>query len=245
MGIILLEAWSNNGSDSLWETPWGLKAVKLKNDHWVVNLVRAGATFYYTSTEWPSKMVLQLVDKMEVFKIKPPILSNVALWPGSLESQTLVSTLGSSGVFKPWYFLLTLPLRQFPHHTERWVGGRFFEIMKPTFTGPLYYSVKWCHQRDKMISKAPSVLTQTMLWFWLSLSVRLSLIFWRHLKEYISYYLETDHYNSLQTHVSFMWCTICKCHLGPILFFVGSEVCQRDLSPNPQRARTQTKVREI
>lgn len=73
----------------------GFGVVKLKNDPWVVNLLRAGATFYHTSTEHPSKIVLQLVDKMELFKIKPPILSNIALWPGSLESQALVPMLGS------------------------------------------------------------------------------------------------------------------------------------------------------
>lgn len=115
--------------------------------------------------------------------------------------------------------------------------------MKTAFPGP-FYSVKRCHQCDKMTSKAP-ILTQSMLWFWLSLSARLSLIVLRYLKEYISYYLEAEHYHSLQTHVSFMWCTICKCHLGPILFLVGSEVCQRGLPPNPQRAHNQTKVREI
>lgn len=40
--------------------------------------------------EHPGKIVLQLGDKMELF-----ILSRGALWSESLESQTLVPTLGS------------------------------------------------------------------------------------------------------------------------------------------------------
>lgn len=160
---------------------------------------------------------------------KPGSCSNV----GQLRSfQTLVfPPHATSASFTPLHWKMS--------------GGRFFEIMKTTFTGPLHSSVKRCHQCDKMTSKSPSFLTQTMLWFWLSLSVRLSLIAQRYLKEYISYYLEAEHYNSLQTHVSFMWCTICKYHLGPIFFLAGSEVCQRGLPPNPQRAHSQTKVRRF
>ena len=48
-GIILPKAWTINGSDSLWETPWGLGVIRLKNGPWVANLLKTGIQFTITS----------------------------------------------------------------------------------------------------------------------------------------------------------------------------------------------------
>lgn len=50
----------------------GFGVVKLKNDPWVVNLLRAGATFYHTSTEHPSKIVLNWLTKWNFLKSSLP-----------------------------------------------------------------------------------------------------------------------------------------------------------------------------
>lgn len=137
-------------------------------------------TFYHISIDRLSI----LLNKMSLFKIKPPILSNAALLTGSLESRALVPTLDGWRVSRTWYFLLKLLQHHLPQCTERLIRTSFLKSWRPPLQAPVYPSAKWCHQCDKKISKAPSVLTQTMLWFWLSFSVRLSLIVLRYLKEY-------------------------------------------------------------
>lgn len=143
--------------------------------------------------EHPGKIVLQLGDNMELFKRKPLILSRGALWSESLESQTC-SNAGQLRSFQTLVFLPEVAAASFAPLHWKTNRDKFSEIMKLTFT-PVYSSVKWRHQCDKMISKVPSALTETKLWFWWSLSVRLSHCSQILERMYIVY-LEAEHLKS-------------------------------------------------
>lgn len=156
-GIILLKAWITNCSDSLWETSWGLGVIKLKNDPWVENLFRAGMQFTITSlraeafgqkqyfTTPPLSIqanCLPIVWQNGIFQNKGSHPFHAAQRAYESGKPASSSNLGKLKSFQILVFPPEAAIALFAPLHWKTNGGKFFEIVKTTFTGSSLFICK-------------------------------------------------------------------------------------------------------